>query len=119
MAGIGELVKGEVGTILSRVMIYIGIPIIGAMGSYIGFDVKDQMRSQAAELKEQAKIQSQSVKDIQRSVSELTNNVSIIQNTINIRGIARDSQINEINTKIGDHEGRIRVLERPPTSTTR
>lgn len=92
---IAHAVKSEFALGLQRMFVIVGIPLILGVGGFLGIRAVTTIDSMSAK------------------VDSMGTTINVLQSTMQIRSAARDEQIRDIRVQIGDHETRIRVLERP------
>lgn len=53
------------------------------------------------------------IEEVRKGVAQGSSDVRNIQTTLDVNRRARDSQFQDLKSSLQDHEGRIRILERP------
>lgn len=110
---ISRAVRGEFALGLQRIFVIVGIPILLAVGGFLGVRAVTSVDDIGKEIKSQANTTQDRLEAIHRTLGDQSAAITVLQNTMSIRGAQRDQQINDIGSRVADHETRIRVLERP------
>lgn len=112
-ASISKAVKGEFALGIQRIFVIVGIPILLGVGGFLGVRAVTNIDDLAKRIDHQGNKTQEKLEAITSSLNAQSSAVTVLQSTMAIRGSQRDGEIREINSKVADHETRIRGLERP------
>lgn len=103
---LSRMVKTEFTQGLSRALIVFGVPLILAMGGFIGTRVMNQIDDQGHRIEHQGT-------KTRDTLDEQARAIDLLRQAMEFRRTQRDGEIVGIKGMIADHETRIRGLERP------
>lgn len=110
---ISRAVKGEFALGIQRIFIIVGIPILLGVGGFLGIRAVTTGDDISKKIEHQGNKTQEKLEAMTRQLSDTTSAVGVLQNSMTLRGSQRDGQITEINSRVADHEMRLRYLERP------